>query len=414
MSPTLSQPCEAEPDQPPDWPPEVADVKPPAPASRVALAAPPLSSWTIAAWFLAGNVLPSLGLLVSVAGFSGPDWQTGEFHDFASLLASGRSAAVFCPFLIFSIACFTFALLRPEAAALSFVARFGIYTGIVLALHECIVGGILTLKIKDLTSPSSIAAVAGLMLACIAIAVAAWGLGWLAKILHRLLRDIARSQAWVVLLMFTLPLTAVAYGSVLSEGQATSIAVVILVAPVIIGLSLSPCWFLAANLAMTVRIARLRATRFQFRLWHLLAVTSWLGAYLAAWRFAVYSALEAYAALPVEPPSAGCYVATAAACGHSSLVGSRERRTASGKTFRTSEQLAWLKCGEIVLQTTAPQVHAALRRIYNRVGPPLAHRLHNRWQADAAYLALKPVEWTVRVSLSIAAPEARRLVRELY
>jgi hypothetical protein len=129
-------------------------------------------------------------------------------------------------------------------------------------------------------------------------------------------------------------------------------------------------------------------------------VMTWLAAYFAAWRFAVHSAVKAYAALPVDPPNHACYIATAAAAGHPRLVRSYEIVTASGEMRRINSQLATLKCGELALRQSLPRVHHVLRRIYDRVGPPLARRIRNPWLADIAYLTLKPLEWMTRVFLT--------------
>lgn len=375
----------------------------------------PFSPWTKAAYFVGGNLLPSLGLLLAISGVAEkPEWQTNQFHDFASFLMAGPAAAVFSPFLIYSIACTTLAIFRPRAAMQSFLLRLGLYSGIALGLHYCIVVGVLILRISDLTSRKNIAMAAVVVpLACIAIVFVAWSIWWLGGAMKRVIRRFSQFRLWLLFVMFAAPVTALALGTAFGK-DAVFWVLFAMLSPSLLGIVLAPCWFLAATAAMSVRIVRLRAARFQFNLLHLLAVISWIGAYLSAWRFAVYNALEAYSALPTTPPSSNCYIATAAAGGHRSVVRWREVRGVAGEVFRANRQLAYLKCGEIALQTAAPRLHRGLRRIYDRWGPTLARRLRNRLAADAAYLALKPAEWATRLALVTIAPNAIPLARKLY
>jgi hypothetical protein len=373
----------------------------------------PLSEWTKAVYFLAGNILPALGILLVSSSMGLPTWQSNEFHEFVAFLIVGPAAAVFCLFLLYSIGCFTLALFRPQVAVENFLVRLGLYTGMILGLHYCLLFGIQFLNIKDAGSAEGIFKIIALMVSCVLIALIGWGLWTFGGAIRPLLERAFKSQTWVVFAML-IPMAALAVGFALPEDQWTAIVALFLFGPALITIGLTPCWYLAANFALAVHIVRLRRKRFQFHIWQLLAWTSWLGAYLAAWRFAVNEALEAYAALPVDPPSSNCYVATAAANGHRSFVGSRDIVGASGASFRANRQLAYLKCGEIVLRTTWPKLHLALRTVYDRVGPRMARCLRNPWFADIAYLGLKPAEWVVRVVLQVIAPESLDVARRLY
>lgn len=379
-------------------------------------AAPPpvaLSTLTKVACFVAGNVLPALGILSVSSSMGLPTWQSNEFHEFVAFLIVGPAAAVFCIFLLYSIGCLTLALFRPSIAAKSFIVRLGLYTGIILGLHYCLLFGIQLLNIQDAQSSEGIVKIVALMASCVVIAIAGWGVWSLGDAVRPLVEKMFRSWVSVVLAML-FPVAALAIGFALPDDQATSIGFLLLVGPMVLAFGLTPCWYLAANLAMAVHIVRLRAARFQFQIWQLFAWTSWFAAYLAAWRFTVNSALQAYAALPVDPPSSNCYIATAAACGHPRIVGSREVQGAAGATFRANRQLAYLKCGEIALQALSPKLHGNLRLVYDRVGPPLARALRNRWLADVAHLGLKPAEWMTRIALGILAPGSLNVARKLY
>ena len=104
----------------------------------------------------------------------------------------------------------------------------------------------------------------------------------------------------------------------------------------------------------------------------------------------------AYAALPTTQPQ--CFVVTAASRGHSRWVGCR----IDGGVRYSNAQLIHLKQFERDLMTDYPRIHHRLRRVYDRVGPPLAHIIsRSMWFADVAYVILKPIEWTAVVWLSI-------------
>jgi hypothetical protein len=150
---------------------------------------------------------------------------------------------------------------------------------------------------------------------------------------------------------------------------------------------------------MSVRLAWRYPLAPRFRLIQLMAVVTWLGAFLAACRWAVERSLAEYAKLPLSDPG-GCYIASAAAYGHPWWVGSHPVLTADGTIVRINRQLRVLKAGELALRDRMPRVHRLLRGVYDVLGPLAARRLACRWLADVAYLSLKPAEWAVCVALA--------------
>jgi hypothetical protein len=144
-----------------------------------------------------------------------------------------------------------------------------------------------------------------------------------------------------------------------------------------------------------------------------LIVFTWIAAYLAAWRAAVVLMLQAYAKLPTEPPG-DCYIATAAAGGHGRLVGSRRVLCRNGSTRRVNLQLAYFKCGELVFQAMLPGLHQIVRRVYDTLGPYLARLLVHPVVADAAYLALKPLEWLTRAVLTVLIGDISSIAQRMY
>ena len=141
----------------------------------------------------------------------------------------------------------------------------------------------------------------------------------------------------------------------------------------------------------------------------LMLVFIWFSVNLASWRRAVLVAIDEYNRLPTEPPDT-CFIITAAAQGHASLVGSRD----VGQSFRVTRQLQLLKALELLLHTTLPSFHRRLRRIYNRVGPAIARRIRFSWLADVVYLTLKPAEWFAWLVVRVVAGVPRSSVRRVY
>jgi hypothetical protein len=175
----------------------------------------------------------------------------------------------------------------------------------------------------------------------------------------------------------------------------------------------APTWAAAVYAYQSMRLWKSQGGRLQLRLWQVLTVFTWLAAYLAAWRAAVVLMLQAYARLPTEPPG-DCYIATAAARGHGRFVGSREVVCHDGSTRRVNPQLAYFKCGELVLKATVPRLHETIRRVYDMLGPRVARLLIHPLVADIAYLALKPLEWLTRVALAVLVGDTSPVAQEMY
>jgi len=108
--------------------------------------------------------------------------------------------------------------------------------------------------------------------------------------------------------------------------------------------------------------------------------------WLAGWYWSRYT----YASLPNQPP--GCFVVTAAARGHESIVGPFFEINHGDGVRRANQQLITLWQFEALWRMRAPLSHALFRRAYNRLGPALAGRITSPGMADLAHLAIKPVE----------------------
>ena len=99
-----------------------------------------------------------------------------------------------------------------------------------------------------------------------------------------------------------------------------------------------------------------------------------------------------YESLPDVRPS--CFIVTAAASGHSQLVGSWiDPQT----QVPVNQQLLRFRAFEAWLQKRSPQAHAIARRLYNFIGPMIAKRIDGPLKADVVYCLLKPAEWLLRL-----------------
>lgn len=151
-------------------------------------------------------------------------------------------------------------------------------------------------------------------------------------------------------------------------------------------------WFLLVPLYVTVwywvRAAQLwriaRPSPGKLALTFLANLSSWAGA--AWWAHRVYEKL------PVDPP-VNCFVVTAAAQGHASVVGPCFPIMRDGQYRQANRQLMRFWRLEARWQEKLPRSHTAFRRIYNHLGPVVARQVSSPWRADAVHLLLKPLEW---------------------
>jgi hypothetical protein len=364
-------------------------------------------------FFVMGNIIPSLLLMASAKSQElRITWQSGRFQDYAAMLMSGTSGWIFYPFFIYSIAAFTLGTMRPLQVCRSRLVLFGVLTGVFLSLQTCILLGVVWMQIERWNSWRGLLFV-GVALplwgaAAIGLPMLAW---WFAQWVVARLCALTLNRWWISLLMFCGPLVGLLLGGWLGE-DAFSLVMIILLFPAACILAGGPFWIVAAYSSLLVRLLRLQETRLRYRLSDLLLVFAWLGSYLAAWRFAVEQAVATYATLPTTPPS-NCYIATAAARGHSRFVGSFVTN-ASGTGNVVNAQLQFLKCGELAIKVLWPGLHRLIRRQYDRWGPTCASLINHPVAADVAYTVLKPMEWLVWLALRVLSPQVIHIAPRLY
>lgn len=121
-----------------------------------------------------------------------------------------------------------------------------------------------------------------------------------------------------------------------------------------------------------------------------------VAAILATLAFALaHFARRAHERLPDERPE--CWVATAAARGHAPIVRPLLGVRRNGGWVVVNRQMLTLWRFEDWWRARAPASHAHARRLYDRIGPPVARRLTAPLAADLAHVALKPLEWIARL-----------------
>lgn len=139
----------------------------------------------------------------------------------------------------------------------------------------------------------------------------------------------------------------------------------------------------------------------------ILLTTFYVG-YSSACGVSLVSSLFTYNSLPTHPFT--CYVATAAARGHRRFVRSQSSRPGCA----VNDQMRFLRAAELMLHCVWPSAQRAIRRAYDRVGPPLAGLIVHPLMADAAYLLIKPFEWAARVFLRVIVTDPAALAARLY
>ena len=292
-----------------------------------------------------------------------PEWQNGDLSAYLTLLLFPEASLLFFPLLAYSIICYLLLLYAPSHYSGSFFIRFGVYTGVLLALQYCIVVMIYSLD------------------SFVYVIILTWIFPFIFSLIYR----------WTVTKWTALRVNKILFifipGALLISTLLTRGSVPFLI---LVGLTMAaPFWSILLAVQASIWLIKNFETKITFP--HALGLTVWVAAYITAWRFDILKMYELYAALPPTPPP-DCYIATAAARGHPRFVRSWVVERAGGKVMRVNGQLQCLKCAEFALKAVSPRLHESLRKIYDVVGKRLAYRIQNPFLADCAYLLLKPGE----------------------
>lgn len=317
-----------------------------------------------------------------------PEWQDGKLGSYLILLLSPKASWIFFPLLAFSVFSYLFFLVNPVRFSQQFTVRFGIYVGVVLALHFSIVSGLYFVN----GNPASRLLILLWIVPLIVPKIYKWTVSrWSVEIV-----------AIVVLILLLAGFIFAAVTTSIYTPFLLVLAALTMAAPFwcfLIFLQTSTWLFKNAETSITLPRG--------------LGLAGWLGAYAVAWRMSILKMYELYAALPPQPPP-DCYIATAAAQGHPHIVGSRTVLRADGKLLNVNRQLQILKCAELALMAMHPRLHKLLRRGYDVVGKSLARSIQNPFLADATYLLLKPFEWLAMFVLKLVVPGIDEIAKMMY
>jgi hypothetical protein len=311
-----------------------------------------------------------------------PEWQSGDRDAYVPLLMLPEAAIFFLILLAYSIVCYLLLLFNPNRFAKFFAVRLGVYAGVLLALqYTILLGAYLFNGTKSL-----------------AILLVWFVPLYFPKIYRsRIAKWIARFiRPWMIAVLL------IAYAVIATFIRDQAFVPLFLV---FLGLLASgPFWSFLIAAQASIWLLKYHETN--LTLARGLGIAAWVAAYIAAWRYDILKMYELYAQLPPVPPP-DCYIATAAAHGHSTFVGSRTVQLASGKSMQVNRQLQIFKCAELALLAVAPRAHKPLRKAYDVVGKSLARNIQNPFLADFAYLLLKPTEWLAVSVLKMVVPEIK-------
>ena len=324
------------------------------------------STW----WFLWGLLFPLIYLALA-ADFRRPDWQSGQLAEYAVFLYHWPHMVSVYPLVAFSSVGLAIMLWGPTAVRRRGWVQLAVISGMVVWFELWIVW-------------------------CFGVAGTFDDGSWIAVTILSPLAGAILSLPFLAIVRGANNATGESYGGS-SALVASGVTVLLCTIPFFWVFALVPACPLAVftyGWASYVCWKSDPGSRGRFGLKTLLAIMMWLSGNLAAWRLAINSMLAEYATLPTTPPS-NCFIATAAARGHSSFVG-------TNGSDPLNRQLRRLKAGELVLRYTAPRLHAAMRWIYNRLGPRAAGLLTSRWLSDLAYVGLKPCEYLASILLTLA------------
>jgi hypothetical protein len=325
-------------------------------------------------------------------------WQTQEFWVYATLMLKWPNVWPFYPLLALSMTAMGLFLKDRAKYAQYTAVRIGLYGGVILALVFCrliysltsdpVQAFIVTIGVACLILLATLVAV---LIAWVFLGALAHSFGW-------------RGVAWGI----GIPLGFVVLISLLNGDYTFDGLLAGVFISFALSLAASPAWTCAVYAIASVNAYGLaRREQKGWSLASLMTLISWFVALFGAWRKAMDLAIVEYASLPTENPN--CFVCSAAACGHSCFVGSRQILVDGSRVVWVNGQMQSLKALELVVQACTPRLHRLLRRLYNVVGPRVARRRNSKWRADLAYLALKPCEWIARCGLTMLGIRAEQI-----
>ena len=349
--------------------------------------------------FFTGVFLPTAA--VTVTGFLGGSggslvpqlYQSGKAWAFAGVLLGWSCLTVMIPLMLFCIAGLTIYVIWPTSGR-HLAIRSGVYTGALLSATYLVI--------------AVVAQGAATFIAAVVTAVVLIPTTYFASQISKYWRRFSIAQLLALTTVLCFLLATLSY--LLGETGSIQSVVSWMGAALVISLVAAP----TLNC-----LAYVTSSYFIFRSEERLPVTwpiqlaTWFGiaaGWYLSWKAAVDLMFEVYSTLPTNR---NCYITSAAAHGHSLLVG-REGDFELDQEEVVTLQMQRCKFVEICLATACPRSHAHIRYIYDRLGPPLAKLCgRNVWFADITYLACKPIEW-LAVGLCYASATPADRIRSIY
>ena len=360
---------------------------------------------------LAGAVIPVLCFAATRKGGSPlvlDEWQSGEFNQYTNQMLQWPSVGPFYPLLGYCILCCCLVLLGGQRWVNKIWVRFGIYTGVPIAIQYHFL----------LFAPSKrnpvffIYSFLSLVLLAFATLVLLVLIASIMSLLGKLWKKLGAVGFLGAMLTLAVLRSIIVFLNLPSGSSPARVLVPIELAFVVpIAMVGSTVFAVLTYTVLSWRVWRdADDRRFRFGLLPMMGGLTWSAGYLAAWRSSVLMAIEQYEKLPVTQPQ--CYVCTAAAQGHRHVVKSFAVTPSDGQSMTINRQLQVLKAAELMLIVTAPKTHRKMRWVYDLVGPRLALCLRSAWLADVAYLVLKMVELPAAWLMSLAGVD--ELTSRLY
>lgn len=363
-------------------------------------------------YFLTGVIFPATNI-VAAMGSDSPStsspWQSGRMVDYQLVFMSGVPLAYFLPVFLFSMAGLIAVVFQPSTRKLPWV-RVALMGGAIASVVHLLC----LLPLTGLVVPLIAAVFVGPCLAFLIWTVMQIPWSYVRKFGIRHIVILTSVVACLLGLFQFTELSSVVFSVVFGS----------LVACFVSASALNATTYL--RLAIAVEIENLFEVNEQSQIdnrwlrhedsppWPISLVSmagAWLVAYGSSWILAVRQTLVDYEKLPTSDPN--CYVSSAAAHGHATLVGSFEVAH-DGSPVVVNRQMQEMKCLELAFAVTLPKAHRLVRRVYNFVGPKLAWVCRrNAWFADVSFLMLKPVEWMAVCVRRIARID-EDLVGEIY
>ena len=245
-------------------------------------------------WLLlyGGVIAPALFLLSGVGGL--PDfmrsYRAPTLHRHAAVMFRPSALFPFAPFLLHSAAACSVALLDMDRYGRRRWVRWGLYTGVILAVQYLIVQGLVMQRVETWLSREVLLVIPLMLIVCVSVPVVVFGLGWVCwRKLQR--RSIKLTLDSLVPYMLVMTVVGFFVFAMAGPGWMLFFGFLLLaplwpVAALIAAIPIAaPSWAVGTFLLLSICAGRWYGGK-QLRLWQFFLAFVWFGFYFTAWRFA--------------------------------------------------------------------------------------------------------------------------------